>query len=200
MPCRSQESCSAYQDSQPCSCHSAGLAPGTQSSHWTYSRLNDNAIIDVCLHTWVWNPTIKRIKGHSNFPVNQTCGPVRAESYSFHCWVEGWQHTPLCSGVWEIAALRRMTKKTWAGVKKKQILLREMRSSLCNPAAGIFVTHTWGSLWVWQHCWDEGKNGSSIWYNFILSLIVFCFRREPSKSQYSLYNFIVDSLKYIGKV
>lgn len=67
MPCKYQKSCGVYWDSQPCSCHSAGPAPGVQGSHWTDSRLNDNVIIYVLLHALVLKPTIKRIQGQSNF-------------------------------------------------------------------------------------------------------------------------------------
>lgn len=160
MPCKSQESRGVYQDSQPCSCHSAGPAPGAQGSHWTHSRLNGNVIIDVCLHALVWNPTIKRIQGHSNFLVNQTCGPARARSYSLHCWVQGWQHTPLCSAIWEIAALGRMTKKIWTVRSKEEANIAQRNEELplqshcwniCNPCMGQPLSVTallgWGKEW-----------------------------------------------------
>lgn len=67
MPCKYQKWCGVYWDSQPCSCHSPGPAPGVQGSHWTDSTLNDSVIIYVCLHALVLKPAIERIQGHSNF-------------------------------------------------------------------------------------------------------------------------------------
>lgn len=114
----------------------------------------------MCLYTLVWKPTIKRIQAHGNFLVNQTCGPVRAESCSLHCWVEGWQHTPLCSGIREIAALRRRTKKTSADRSKEEenpaqrneeLPLQSYCWNICNPCTGQPLSVTallgWGKEW-----------------------------------------------------
>lgn len=114
----------------------------------------------MCLCTLVWNPVIKRIQGHRNFLVNQTCGPVRAGSHSLHCWVQGWQHTPLCSGIWEIAALRRIKKKTWtvrskeganSAQRNEELPLQSCCWNICNPHMGQPLSLTallgWGKEW-----------------------------------------------------
>lgn len=144
----------------------------------------------------LWVETLQ-LKGYRDTAIS--CGPIRAGSCSLHCWEEGWQHTPLCSGVWEIAALRRMTKKTWTvrseeeanpAQTNEELPLQSYCWNICNPHMDQPLNVT--ALLGWGKEWKFHLVQLHSFFNCVL------LWKRIFKTQYSLHNFLLDSLKYIG--